>query len=159
MSSAPLDPFEWMRLPQTRAASERAQRAVRREGGKAIRADARIAALEGALERSMAMNLALWELIKGKLKLSPADLESMLAQVDLHSASGEAEADRACAACGRSNRVRRVRCFYCGDFSAPPEESEFTASWTDSESRQVGAAEEEKAADTKGQSAGAEKKS
>lgn len=133
MSPAPLDPFDWMRLPQTRAKGEKARRDVRRRGGAAIRADERIAALEAALERSMVMNLALWELASDKLKLKPKDLEAKLSELDRRTASGESEVARDCVACGRSNRVQRVRCFFCGDFTALPEASEFTSESSDSE--------------------------
>lgn len=121
----PLDPFQWMGLPETRRVGERARRQVRRRGTAAVREDGRLAAVEAALERSMAMNLALWELVKGKLDLAPMDLTAKLEEIELRGSDGEAAAAVACVACGRINRKTRVRCVYCGEFVAERADSSF----------------------------------
>lgn len=121
----PLDPFQWMGLPETRRVGERARRQVRRRGSAAVKDDARIAALEGALERSMSMNLALWELVSDKLDLGSKALTAKLAEIELRDAGGESSEAQDCIACGRANRKARVRCVYCGDFVAERADSSF----------------------------------
>lgn len=112
-----MDVYEWMRLPDSRRSAERARRQVRREGSAAVHADARIAQLEVSLERSMAMNLALWELVSEKLELSSEALEGKLSELELRTPPAEGEREsQACACCGKANRGARVRCFFCDEF-------------------------------------------
>lgn len=114
-----MDAYKWMRLPESRRSAERARRQVRREGAAAVHTDARIAQLEASLERSMAMNVALWELVSEKLELSPEALEAKLSELELRTPPAEGEREsQACACCGKANRGARVRCFFCGEFIA-----------------------------------------
>lgn len=127
----PLDPSQWMGLSETRRVGERARRQVRRRGSAAVKDDGRMAAVEAALERSMAMNLALWELVAGKLDLAPKELTAKLEEIELRGAGaepGEPEEAVACVACQRANRKSRLRCAFCGEFVAERSDPSFDIS-------------------------------
>jgi hypothetical protein len=104
---------------EARAASSAAQHA----SNKVNSVHTKVQALEDQVERLALLNQALWELLRGKLGFTDADLERIAQEVDLRDgvADGKITARAVkCPACQRVNNSRRGQCMYCGQrFESP----------------------------------------
>jgi hypothetical protein len=69
------------------------------------------------------LNQALWELIRGRLNLTDADLERMVHEVDLRDGVEDGAMTHGplqCPTCGRISNSKHWKCLYCGqEFEKP----------------------------------------
>jgi len=78
---------------------------------------ARIRELERALHRTLLINQALWELIRGRLDLTDADLIAKMSEIDLRDGVRDERMTprpTRCPACDRLFSGKHVQCIYCG---------------------------------------------
>jgi len=84
---------------------------------------AKVKDLEHHVARLSLLNQALWELIRGRLQLSDADLERMAHEVDLRDGVADGKISNTavkCPTCGRVSNSKHYRCLYCGqEFEKP----------------------------------------
>ena len=63
------------------------------------------------------LSQALWELVRGRMQLTDADLEKMAQEVDLRDGVQDgrlSEHPLKCPRCGRVSNSRHKKCLYCG---------------------------------------------
>jgi len=73
--------------------------------------------LQARVDALVLTNMAMWTLIRDRLKLTDADLETMVHNLDLADGSKDGKirvAPWACGKCQRPNPARSVKCMYCG---------------------------------------------
>lgn len=114
----------WMiQSAMSNAQANAAASTARSAAAQANTVNSRVQALENQVERLALLNQALWELLRGKLGLTDADLERLAQEVDLRDGVADGKiTPRAvkCPACQRVNNSRRGQCMYCGQlFEAP----------------------------------------
>jgi hypothetical protein len=79
--------------------------------------EAAVADLHAALERLALLTQAMWELSRERNGVTEAELVAKVHEIDLRDGKADGRIERAgpaCAKCGKTNRPRRVKCFYCG---------------------------------------------
>lgn len=83
----------------------------------------RIRDLEHQVGRLMLLNQALWELLRPRLKMTDADLEQLLQEVDLRDGVQDGQITHTplkCPQCSRVSSSKHWKCLYCGlDFEKP----------------------------------------
>ncbi len=102
----------------------RQQQLIREAEAQALeaRADARdvrgeLKVLEGAIERLLLVNRAMWEMFSGPAGLTEKDLIAKVREIDLRDGREDGRlrlAVRDCVACGRTMQKKHARCLYCG---------------------------------------------
>jgi hypothetical protein len=79
--------------------------------------------LQHDVGRLSLLNQALWELIRGRLNLTDADLERMASEIDLRDGVEDGAMTHGplqCPACGRISNSKHWKCLYCGqEFEKP----------------------------------------
>jgi len=79
--------------------------------------------LEDEVARLKLLNQALWELLRDKLTLTDADLETRAAQIDMRDGVKDGKISNValkCPTCGRVSSSKRWKCMYCGqEFEKP----------------------------------------
>lgn len=94
-----------------------------RRDSRAAEVGMEVRELQRKLERLMLLNQAMWELLRDRLKLTDAELESMVAQVDLRDGVQDGKMTPTavrCPSCGRVNNMRHKKCIYCStEFESP----------------------------------------
>ncbi len=79
--------------------------------------------LEHHVARLSLLNQALWELIRGKLGLTDADLERIAKEIDLRDGVEDGcitSGPLQCPRCGRVSSSKHWKCLYCGlEFEKP----------------------------------------
>ncbi len=79
--------------------------------------------LRHEIARLQLMNQALWELLRGRLQLTEADLESKATEIDLRDGVKDDAitiTPLKCPTCGRVSSSRHWKCLYCGlEFEKP----------------------------------------
>lgn len=97
---------------------DRADTAAGRAITQATQASATaLALLEERLEKLALVNLAMWELLREKTKLTEEDLLLKVLEIDLRDGSEDAKVTRTvarCQSCGRAMSPRHTKCIYCG---------------------------------------------
>lgn len=73
--------------------------------------------LRARIESLMLANVAMWELIAPRAKLSLEQLGAKMEEIDLRDGTkdGKITTAQICAKCGRRLSARHRRCLYCGD--------------------------------------------
>ncbi len=82
-----------------------------------IELQSKVKDLEERIGRLALLNQALWELLKSRLSLTEADLETLARDIDLRDgiADGRLTAIAVtCPTCKRINNSRHAKCLYCG---------------------------------------------
>ncbi len=86
-------------------------------------ARARFRDLEHEIERLKLLNQALWELLKGKLKLSDDELVKCITDVDMRDGVADGKMTTValkCPTCSRISSSKYWKCLYCGqEFEKP----------------------------------------
>jgi hypothetical protein len=88
-----------------------------RAGSKADRLVLENKALQANLEKSMLISEAIWELLRDKAKLTDADLQKKIHEIDMRDGVLDGKNKRqavACPDCGRKVSPRHPACIYCG---------------------------------------------
>lgn len=78
----------------------------------------RLRELEFSLHRVALASQAMWELVRGRLELSDADLLAKMNEIDLRDgAKDERMSTRpaSCSKCNRTSSTKNSRCIYCGN--------------------------------------------
>lgn len=72
--------------------------------------------LESRIDSLTLANMAMWELVGGKLGFSVDQLAKKMEEIDLRDGTkdGKPTPARTCSACGRTMSQRHRRCLYCG---------------------------------------------
>jgi hypothetical protein len=68
------------------------------------------------VERLALLNQSLWELLRDKLRVTDADLEKKIQEVDLRDGMADGKMSRhplRCPQCGRISNSRHKKCLYC----------------------------------------------
>lgn len=83
----------------------------------------RIRDLEYDIGRLKLLNQALWELLKEKVKVSEAELEKRISDIDLRDGVADGritDVALKCPTCGRISSSKHWKCLYCGqEFEKP----------------------------------------
>ncbi len=77
----------------------------------------RVKELEISLKRVQIVNAAMWELLRGALKATDADLEARIKEVDLRDGVEDGKISSVplrCPSCNRVSTSKHWRCLYCG---------------------------------------------
>lgn len=93
--------------------------AARRDGGSAR--DSRIDELERRMDLLALTTMGMWSLVREKLRITDAELESAMNHIDLIDgvADGKMSPPRHCPKCARTLSRRHSRCMYCGTEVGP----------------------------------------
>lgn len=85
--------------------------------------ESRVRDLEYHIRRLSLLNQALWELLRERAKLTDAELERMVREIDLRDGVEDGaitETPVECPTCGRVSNSKHWKCMYCGqDFEKP----------------------------------------
>lgn len=82
--------------------------------------------LEFESGRQALINRAIWELVSGSLGLTEQDLVRKMQEIDRRDGVEDGKTDSPamkvvpCPRCGRSHRMKNLRCIYCGEKIAIP---------------------------------------
>ncbi len=99
------------------------QPVIRASGGERVSETARINELEHQVARLMLLNQALWELLRPRLKMTDADLETFVRDVDLRDGVEDGKITHnavKCPQCSRVSNSKHWKCLYCGlEFEKP----------------------------------------
>jgi len=107
--------FLWDAAQQGQIAQAKAQ--ADSAESEAKRSGERIRELEGSLHRMALVSQALWELVRGRLDLSEADIMGKVSEIDLRDGSSDGRMSprvTLCPNCNRTLSTRNTRCLYCG---------------------------------------------
>ena len=98
--------------------SNEAKRQVRKAETEAANLCNRVKILENNVAKALLINEALWELIRGKLRLTDDELNDKLYAIDMRDGTldGKNQRSRAmkCPQCNRMVSYRHAACLYCG---------------------------------------------
>ena len=96
---------------------------VNRSGADSINETARVAELEHQVARLMLLNQALWEVLRPRLKMTDADFEQVVREVDLRDGVEDGKITHnavKCPQCSRVSNSKHYKCLYCGlEFEKP----------------------------------------
>ena len=83
----------------------------------------RVRFLEDRVDRMVLTNMAVWSIVRERLRLTDEDLAARIEQIDLEDGKADGKVTRTgpavCGRCGRSFSPRHRRCLYCGQESRP----------------------------------------
>lgn len=84
---------------------------------------ARVAELEYQVARLMLLNQALWELLRPRLKMTDADFENFVRDIDMRDGVEDGKITHnavKCPQCSRVSNSKHWKCLYCGlEFEKP----------------------------------------
>jgi len=84
---------------------------------------ARVTELEYQVARLMLLNQALWELLRPRLKMTDADFENLVREVDMRDGVEDGKITHnavKCPQCSRVSNSKHYKCLYCGlEFEKP----------------------------------------
>lgn len=85
---------------------------------QSMRTDDKVKQLEQRLNHLMIYTQAMWELIRENTRLSDADIEARVQEIDLRDGKADGKMNSqllVCPACSRNNNSSKKQCMYCGE--------------------------------------------
>ena len=96
---------------------------TRAPGGGDTTQAARLTELEHQVARLMLLNQALWEMLRPRLKMTDADFENFVREVDMRDGVEDGKITHnavKCPQCSRVSNSKHWKCLYCGlEFEKP----------------------------------------
>jgi hypothetical protein len=121
------DIYQQRRINEATETAEDSKRQAASANADAAGALAEVRALRRSLERMALANMAMWELVRGPLKITDQMLADKMEEIDLRDGvrDGRITPPREpgyCPKCGRRTSQRHERCIYCGEITIPRSE-------------------------------------